>query len=399
MGETGNSRWPALDVLRGLAVAGMIVVTSPGDWSRTYAPIRHADWNGWTVTDMVFPTFLFAVGMALALSFPRPLGDPKARALFRARVGRRVLALILLGLALNMAMELKDGLWFHDPGAGTPAHVRIPGILQRIGLCYALAATLVLATARTDADGLASVNARAVVIAIPVLLLLYWALLSFVPVPGFGAGQLDQAGSLTAYIDRMVFTPPHLWRFGAASFGGPVTYDPEGLLSTLTATVNLLFGMLAARAWQLDPGRAPLRIAVAGTVLLAAGLLLDPWFAINKKLWTSSFALLSSGFSALALAGVMLALRSPAVRRLSAPARILGGNAILAFTLSILLGIFAGLPIIGAARVTPQVWGNALALGVIPDPYLASLACALGILGLIVLIVWPLHRRGLHLRL
>lgn len=107
----------------------------------------------------------------------------------------------------------------------------------------------------------------------------------------------------------------------------------------------------------------------------------------------------SSGFSALVLVAVMLALRSEAARRLAAPLRVLGGNAVLAFTLSILLGVFGGLPIIGSARMTPQLWGNSVALGIIPDPYLASLACALGILMLIVLTLWPLHRRGLHLRL
>jgi predicted acyltransferase len=387
-----GSRWLALDVLRGAAVAGMIVVTSPGDWSRTYAPLRHADWNGWTLADMIFPTFLFAVGMALALSFPRAAGDGAW-----GRVARRALALIALGLALSTLDELKNGFWFHDPGAGTLAHVRIPGILQRIALCYVLAAGLILATARSDAERRA-VNGRAVGAAIAVLLLVYWVLLSFVPVPGYGAGQLDPAGSLTAWIDRMVFTTPHMWRYGAASFGGVVTYDPEGLLSTLPATANLLFGVLAARAWQLDPDRAPARIAIAGVVLFAAGLLLDPWFAINKKLWTSSFALLSSGFSALVLAVAIVALRSDAAQRLAAPLRILGGNAILAFTLSILLGVFAGLPF-GNAGVTPQVWGNRIALGIIPDPYLASYACALAILALITLILWPLHRRGLHLRL
>jgi predicted acyltransferase len=315
------------------------------------------------------------------------------------RIARRALALIALGLVLGTLDEVKNGFWFHDPGAGTLAHVRIPGILQRIALCYLLAAGLILATARTDAQGRRAIDERAIAIGIAVLLLAYWALLAFVPVPGYGAGQLDPAGNLAAWIDRAIFTTPHMWRHGAAGFGGAVTYDPEGLLSTLPATANLLFGVLAARAWQLDPGRAPARIASAGAVLMAAGLLLDPWFAINKKLWTSSFALLSSGFSALALAGVMLALRSAVAQRLSAPLGILGGNAILAFTLSILLGIFAGLPIVGGARITPQLWGNNLALSIIPDPWLASLACALGILALIVLIVWPLHRRGLHLRL
>lgn len=401
MVEAKPARWVALDVLRGAAVAGLIIVTSPGDWNRAYAQLRHADWNGWTLTDMVFPAFLFSVGVALGLSFPRPLADRADRARLWRRIGRRALALIALGLLLNWLSEIVNGLWMHDPGAGTLAHVRIPGILQRIALCYVLGAALVLTTARRDAKGGAAINATAIAVACAAILLLYWALLTLVPVPGVGAGHLDPAGNLGGYIDRAIFTPPHMWRLGSAAWQGPVTYDPEGLLSTLTATVNLLLGVLAAREWQRSPGRALPLIAVAGVVLLAAGLLLDPLFVINKRIWTSSFALLSSGFSVLALAAIAVALRTSLALRLATPLRILGGNAILAFVLSTLLGQFSGLPILreAGATVTPQKWGNDLALGIITDPYLASLACALAVLALITLALWPLERRGIHFRL
>ncbi len=120
-----------------------------------------------------------------------------------------------------------------------------------------------------------------------------------------------------------IFTPPHMWRLGSTVWNGPVTYDPEGLLSTLPATANLLFGVLAAREWRESPDRAVPRIAIAGAVLLVAGLALDPLLAINKRLWTSSFALLSSGFAALALAGFAVALRSGWVRSALAPLRVL----------------------------------------------------------------------------
>lgn len=334
MVEARPARWMALDVLRGAAVAGMIVVTSPGDWNRAYAPLRHADWNGWTLTDIVFPAFLFSVGVALGLSFPRPLADRGERARLWRRIARRALALIALGLLLNWLSEIVTGIWAHDPGAGTLAHVRIPGILQRIALCYVLGAGLILSTARRDADGRAEIDTSAIGVACAAILLLYWALLMVVPVPGVGAGHLDPAGYLGGYIDRAIFTPPHMWRLGAATWGGPVTYDPEGLLSTLPATVNLLLGVLAAREWQRSPERAVRRIALAGLVLFAAGLLLDPVFVINKRIWTSSFALLSGGFSALALAAFAVVLRSEWAMRLAMPLRILGGNAILAFVLS-----------------------------------------------------------------
>jgi len=349
----------------------------------------------------VFPAFLFGVGMALALPFPKVLDEPGERARLWRRVVRRGLGLIVLGLMLNWLTEAKDSIWFHDPGAGTLAHVRIPGVLQRIALCYLIGVVLIVTTARKDADGRRAIDPRAIVIAAAALLLGYWTLMTFVPVPGFGAGRLDQAGNLAAYIDRAAFTPMHMWRYGSLEWAGPVLFDPEGLLSTLTATVNLLFGVLAAVAWQRAPAGAPLRIAAAGAALMAAGLLLYPVFPVNKLIWTSSFALVSGGFSALVLAAIMLAMRSDAAARIAAPLRVLGGNAVLAFTLSILLGIFGNLPILrrGEAWITPQEWGDGIALGLFGEPYIASLACACAILALITLAIWPLHRRSVHLRL
>jgi len=402
MAEQHASRWVALDVLRGLAVAGMILVTSPGAWDKGYWPLLHADWDGWTLADMIFPTFLFAVGMALALSFPKPLSDPADRKRFWVRVIRRVLALIALGVFLNALGEFKDALWLHDEGAGTLGHVRLPGVLQRIALCYLLGIVLIVATARRDAEGRSTINAPAIGIAIVAGLTLYWALLKFVPVPGVGAGHLDIPGNLVGYVDRAVFGAKHMWRLGSEFWAGPVYYDPEGLLSTITATTNLLFGVLAARVWQQNPDGAVVRIAGLGAVLLIVGLALDPVFPINKRIWTSSFALMSSGFSALTLVATMVALRSSLVERLSLPLRILGTNAILAFAVSILAGQFGNLPIVGppdSKIATLQQWGNQVALGIFGDPYLASYACALAILTLITLAIWPLYRKGIHLRL
>lgn len=401
MTAAAPQRLVALDVLRGLAVAGMIVVTSPGDWNHVYAPLKHADWNGWTLTDMIFPAFLFGVGMALGLSFPRPMGDPAERRRYWARVARRTAALILLGLFLEATYVWSISLGATSLGGGGLDHIRIPGILQRIGLCYAFGAAVLALTAGRDAEGRAHLNARAIGLAIAGLLLLYWALMTFVPVPGFGAGRLDQEGNLAAWIDRAIFTVPHLWPLGSATWNGPVTYDPEGLLSSLPATANLLYGALAALALRRRPDRAALLLAGGGVLLFAAGLLLDPVFPINKRIWTSSFALLSSGFSALLLAALLVVLRSDLVTRLAAPLRILGGNAILAFVLSTLIGRVYGFPFRSADGTPhwPQQWANDHMLLVIPDPNLASLACGIAMLALITLLVWPLHRRAIHFRL
>lgn len=399
--QKASPRLTTLDVFRGLAVAGMILVTSPGDWNFAWAPLRHAEWNGWTLADMVFPAFLFSVGAALGLSFPRSMGGAAEPRRVWLRVARRTLALIALGLFLEATYVWAISAGAPFPGQGGLEHIRIPGILQRIALCYLLAATLVLSTARKDGEGRSHVNAPAIGLAIAITLLLYWALLAFVPVPGYGAGRLDPEGALPAWIDRAVFTVPHLWPLGSATWGGPVTYDPEGLLSSLPATTNVLFGVLAALVLRRSPARGALILAGAGLLLFVTGLSLDPFFVINKRLWTSSFALLSSGVSALVLAALLVALRNGVAIRLLTPLRILGGNAILAFVLSTLLGRIWGWPFLPGDQglESPQHWTNGLVLAVVPDPYLASFICALAMLTLITLVLWPLYRRAIYFRL
>jgi predicted acyltransferase len=392
-------RLAALDVLRGAAVAGMLLVTMPGDWGYTFAQLRHADWNGWTATDMVFPAFLFSVGAALGLSFERATAGGAGR--FRRKVARRAVTLILVGLALEATYNLTISLGARFPGEGGLAHLRFPGILQRIGLCYALAAAVLFITSKPASGGGRRARLAALGAAALTLLVGYALMLRFVPVPGYGSGRLDPVGSLPAWIDREVFTPAHLWVLATSGPGGPVTYDPEGLLSTLAATSNVLSGVIAAEVWRRRPADAVLWTALAGTALVIAGLLVSEVVPINKRLWTPSFALLSSGVSALVLAGAALALRFGWIARLATPLIVLGGNAILAFLLATVLSRlsgFAWIPEAGRVR-TPQTWGDHLMLRVLPDPYLASLACAVGITSLITLALWPLHRRGLHLRL
>ncbi|NIJ63686.1 putative acyltransferase [Sphingomonas leidyi] len=370
-----GARLGGLDLFRGLTVAFMILVNTPGSWAHVWWPLDHAEWHGFTPTDLVFPAFLCAMGVALGLSFPR-----RADARLWGRVVRRALLLILIGWAWQMLAR---------PGL---ADFRVFGVLPRLGLCYGLAAALAILTARRDADGRVHLSAPALGIASVVLLLGYWALLAFVPVPGHGAGDLSPAGNLAGYVDRIAVTTHHMYRLGTDAAGN-IVYDPEGLLSTLPALVNVLLGALAALLWKAAPERATMRILLAGIALAALGLLLAPWLPLNKKLWTSSFALLTSGLSAILFTGCILAARSAAVRKVLWPLDVLGMNAILGYLLSLLLSL-------AAMRTGFQAWAwNALAALLPGNLLLASFLFALAALLLVLALLIPLHRRGIHLRL
>lgn len=401
MAEAKRSRLLSLDVLRGLAVAGMIVVTNPGDWNQSFSQLQHAAWAGWTVTDLIFPTFLFAVGLALGLSFPRVAEDGGSRAALWWAVARRVILLILMGWALEVVSTAFRSMGATGAGVGDLSHLRIPGVLQRIGLCYGLAAALILSVGLDRRLGMIRVPVRAVVIAIAAILIGYAVVMLAVPVPGYGAGHLDPEGNMAAWIDRALFTPAHMWPLGSMAWGGPVVYDPEGLLATIPACVNVLAGALAAWAWRKNPANATWKIAAAGAILIVAGLALDPVFPINKRIWTSSFALLSTGAACVAFGAITMLLQIDIARRLSWPLRVLGANAIVAFVLSQLFVFFRGFQLFsqGEGKTGLQDWANGHMLLVITDPKLASLAVALLALTATVMLVWPLHRRGLHLKL
>lgn len=369
------ARLAGLDLFRGLTVACMVIVNTPGSWDHVWWPLDHAEWHGFTPTDLVFPAFLCAMGVALGLSFPR---RPDGK--LWGRIARRTALLILIGWAWQMLAR---------PGI---ADFRVFGVLPRLGLCYGLAATLSILTARRDPQGMAHLNAPALGIVSAMLLLGYWALLAFVPAPGHAAGDLSPAGNLAGYIDRLAVTTHHMYRFGTDAAGN-IVYDPEGLLSTLPALANVLLGILAALLWKRDPARATLRLLLIGAALAALGYVWSFGFPLNKKLWTSSFALWTSGLSAILFAGCMLASQSKAVRTVLWPLDVLGMNAILGYLLSLLLSL-------AAMRSGFQAWAwQGLATLLPGHLLLASFLFALAMLLLVLALLIPLHRRGIHLRL
>ncbi len=374
MPATATARYAGLDLFRGLAVAGMIVVNTPGSWDHVWWPLDHAEWHGFTPTDLVFPAFLCAMGVALGLSFPRTIDRA-----FCAKVARRTLLLIIIGWAWQMLAR---------PGI---EQFRLFGVLPRLGLCYGAAALLAICTARRDDANRSHLRASALAIAIAILLAGYWAAMMLVPVPGQGAGDLSPKGNLAGWIDRALVGTHHMWRSGTDAAGN-VVYDPEGLFSTLPALANTLFGMLAGLWWKRDPARAAQRLALGGIALALLGLALAPWFPLNKKLWTSSFALLTSGLSGIILAAAILAERFPALSRPLAPFALLGRNALLAYLVSLLIGLLG-------IRLGFQEPAYGALAGAIGEPYVASFLYALLVLAAVFALLVPLDRRGLYLRL
>jgi len=310
-----DSRLLSLDAFRGITIVGMILVNNPGSWQYVYPPLRHAAWHGWTPTDLIFPFFLFIVGVAMTFSFGRrsELGVSRLRLL--RHVVRRTLILFALGMLLNL-------YWHFDFTT-----VRIPGVLQRIALCYFFASVIVLGPSR-----------RWQVVTTIVLLGGYWMALEFVPVPGYGAGCLGPQGNLCWYIDRMLLAG-HTWK-GAPAAG----FDPEGILSTLPAIVTTMLGVFTG--YWLRSERAPLEkvtgMFVAANGCLALGVILDVWLPINKNLWTSSYVVFMTGMALHFLALCYWVVDIKQYRKWAHVFIVYGSNAIVAFvTLSLFGKTFA----------------------------------------------------------
>lgn len=314
----------SLDVLRGLTIGFMILVNDQAG-PAPFHQLVHASWNGFTATDLVFPTFLLLVGISTVLSTAARLARGATRPELLVHTLRRTVLLIAFGFVVN------NFPFFHL------ATARYYGVLPRIAICYFVVAALYLV----------SPGWRDKVVMAVLCLLAYWALLRFVPVPGFGVPTHDVAindhdGNLTAWLDRQIFSAPHLYER---------TRDPEGLLSTIPAIATTLFGMLAG-LWlrtKHAASRKAAMLAFAGVLFLCLALAWNPYFPLNKKLWTSSFTLFAGGWTLLLLAAAILFVDIWRIGRrrnnsgsaeprshpsIYKPLLVLGTNAILAYIIS-----------------------------------------------------------------
>jgi predicted acyltransferase len=382
-----GGRLLSLDVFRGIVIAAMILVTDPGTYAHTWHQLRHAEWNGATATDMIFPAFLFMVGLAIPFSLASRAGRDTSRSRTALRIIRRSITLFLLGLAIN---GFPDFVW---------STLRIPGILQRIAICYALCGFLYLfVRERRQRD-------RTIIfVSISIVLFAaYWAMLKLIEVPGIGRGHLDPYGALPAYVDRAVFATQHLWQWGIRTKGN-ITYDPEGLLSTIPALVPVLVGMLAGE--RIQPFRSASSAAIRtlgskllllGAALIVTGLAFSPWLPINKPIFTSTFALFSTGVSLVVFGLLYVSIDGYGFRRGITPALILGTNAILAFVVSSVITTMLDRIHVAGINLHAYLYQHMFAPWL--PPTLGSHTYALAIVVLNVALVYPLYHRRIFLRL
>jgi predicted acyltransferase len=372
----------------------MILVTDPGTYNAVYWPLLHAQWNGWTPTDMIFPGFLFAVGVAITLSFASRIERGDSRAQLASHTFFRSAVLFLLGLVVN---------GFPDYNLHT---IRIPGILQRIALCYLCGGLFYLSVSRPSQGTTQQQTQRRIALiatAAAILLAIYWAILKLVPVPGFGPGHLDSLGNIGAYVDRALLGVSHMWAYGTTP-GYGVTFDPEGLLSTLPAIASLLIGIVAGE-WlrtQNSKNRKFLVLAAAGLILIFAGWLLHPLLPINKKIWTSTFALFSSGVSLIVFSFLYAVLDIKRWHGWAFPSLVVGTNAIFAFALSSVITTLSDrihVHLQAGSALSLHEWTRTYVFTSWLAPIHASLAYAIAIVVLNLALVYPLYRKRIFIRI
>ncbi len=447
MGDTAPNRLVSLDVFRGMTIAGMVLVNNPGG-SPVYWPLDHAEWNGLTPTDWIFPFFLFIVGVSISISLGKRVAEkPDAKAYWK--IISRAASIFLLGAALSIVPffqfqasdapdPLKILIWLTFcaslfflllrnykvaaalcivgllgiAGMNLAGYniigynygtLHIAGVLQRISVCYLVTSLIFLHTTWKQQVGISVF-----------LLLGYWLIMTVIPVPGCEVTTIsDKACNLAAYIDRMILTENHIWRLGKV-------YDPEGILSTIPAIVTTISGVLAGTWLRRDEGGRmrdessdssliphPSSLEKAnglfgvGVALLAIGLIWNSYFPMNKAMWTSSYVCATTGLALLTLGFCYWLIDIKGYSRWAWPFKVFGANALALFVFT---GFFARM--IAAYRVTDsdgklisvQRWViNHIYLPIF-QPIDASLAFAISFILLWLFLMWLLYRKKVYIK-
>lgn len=360
-------RLESLDVFRGATIAGMMLVNNPGRWDAVYPPLLHAQWNGWTFTDTVFPSFLWIVGVAMTLSFAKRMeagGDRRALLLHTLRRGALI---FLVGLFLS----------------GFPYfpldRIRIPGVLQRIAVCYVIAGAIFLYT-RIRGQAMFAAG----------FLVLYGLLMNYAPFPDRIADPFSRDANFSRYVDGLFLTG-HMW-------SQTKVWDPEGIVSTLPATSTCLFGILTGHmlraAWSAAERTA--WMFLWGALLTASGLIVNWWMPVNKSLWTSSYSLLMAGIAATAFAGCYWVVDIHGRRKWVRPFAIYGMNAIAVYVLSGVTARLLGLIQIGERSLHRVIYESVFAP--LAGPYNASLLFGLAFVLYLYGVAYVMYRRGWFLK-
>jgi len=389
-----NQRFYSLDVFRGATVCLMILVNNPGNWEHIYPPLEHASWHGLTPTDLVFPFFLFAVGNAMALTMPKL--EAAGASTFWKKIIKRTILIFLIGLFLNWWPFVRwqsDSLNFkHWVDPVSPENgIRILGVLQRIAICYFLASVI-----------LYYFKAKQSLYITLTLLVVYWILC----VIGNPADPYSLSGWFGTDVDKKILGVAHMYK------GEGVAFDPEGIMSTIPSTVEVIFGYLIGNYIHRKGKNFEMvsSLFVAGVVMLIAGFCWDMVFPINKKIWTSSFTIYTSGLATITIATMIYVIELKNIKGwLTRFFDVFGKNALFVFALSAFLPRLLGLIRIplnshsnGEDKIVytnPWNWLYQKVLVHIPgDPRLGSLVYALCVITFMWAICWWLDRRKIYIK-
>jgi predicted acyltransferase len=372
--EAGQSRLVSLDVFRGMTIAGMVLVNNPGTWSAIYPPLKHAEWHGITPTDYIFPFFLFIVGVAIPLALGRRVELGGVTKEVYLKIFRRAALIFLLGLILAAFPYFAFST------------LRIPGVLQRIAVCYLIASLIFI---KTDWKQQTLIGIG--------LLFLYWALMTLIDVPGCDVTTIDdKACNLAAFVDRAVFGENHIWRSAKV-------FDPEGILSTIPAVVTTLSGALTG-TWlktKRDNLEKVAGMFFFGIVLCVTGWIWHSFFPINKALWTSSYVLYTTGLALLFLGFCFYLIDIKNYTKWTKPFVIFGVNALALFVFSGLLSKILGIikvPGADGKETSLQGWIFQKMFLSIAEPINASLLFALSYILFWLFLMWLLYRKRIYIK-
>ncbi|MFD1094548.1 acyltransferase family protein [Salegentibacter chungangensis] len=372
--NSGKQRYFALDVLRGLTIALMVLVNTPGSWSAIYAPFKHAAWHGFTLTDLVFPTFLFVIGNAMSFSLRKY--EARGEGIFFKKVVKRSALIFLIGLFLsafpfvyrsNGELLLKD-----------LAGMRIMGVLQRIALCYFFASFI-----------LHYLKLKKSLVLSGIILLGYWGIMWFF---GDQPDPYSLQNNAALKFDLLVFPQENLWR----GFGVP--FDPEGLLSTLPAIVNVIAGYVCGRFIQKNGNtlKTIFSLGIIGVVLLALGQVWDIYFPVNKGIWTSSFVLLSTGWDLIILGVLILIIEIAGLKKWTYFFEAFGKNPLFIFIMSGLVVMLMNVIWVNGGALKTWLYNNMYLSWL--SSYNASLAFALSYMLLMWLLGYWLDKKKIYIK-